>query len=404
MTRQKQRIGNPSPLIFHLGTTIAAYHAALIAGSSSDLANFQWHSSLTHAAPTAPINRDALIHEVENRLRQVTSGLELWQNHPHHRTLTEPPVVWQAGASRLLDYGEKTHAPPVLVIPSLVNKAYILDLSEQKSLLRDLNAMGLRPFLLDWGAPQAAEQKFDLAAYIQFRALPALAEINRITGRPAGLLGYCMGGTIAAAIAQLSPDINALVTIGAPWDFSRATGTRLMMQKSGALNDGRDLRTALTNLSTTFGAVPISFIQHLFASINPIQFATKFQRFSKMDMTSEAAKTFVRIEDWLADGIALSGPAAIDLFLHWHVQNSIASGNWQVNGITIDAAKIGVPSLNICGRKDTIAPDHSTLALPDRNHNARIIRPNMGHVGMIIGTNAKKEVTEPLGSFLLEHA
>ena len=74
------------------------------------------------------------------------------------------------GCSRLLDYGAAPEAadpagPPVLVVPSLINRAYILDLAPGRSLLRWLAAQGLRPLLLDWGAPGPAEAGFGLEDY-----------------------------------------------------------------------------------------------------------------------------------------------------------------------------------------------------------------------------------------------
>ena len=56
---------------------------------------------------------------------------------------------------RLLDYGALAQAPPprrpVLVVPSLVNRSYIMDLMENGSFLRFLASRGLRPLLIDWG-------------------------------------------------------------------------------------------------------------------------------------------------------------------------------------------------------------------------------------------------------------
>ena len=50
----------------------------------------------------------------------------------------------------------------MLVVPSLINRPYILDLAPGRSLLRWLAAQGLRPLLMDWGTPGAAEAGFDL--------------------------------------------------------------------------------------------------------------------------------------------------------------------------------------------------------------------------------------------------
>ena len=47
-------------------------------------------------------------------------------------------MLWASGAVRLLDYGSGCRGLPILVLPSLVNRAYVLDLLEERSLLRHL--------------------------------------------------------------------------------------------------------------------------------------------------------------------------------------------------------------------------------------------------------------------------
>src|SRR5690606_18043542 len=143
--------------------------------------------------------------------------------------LAEPPTAWRAGTTRLLDYGAS--APdgagpargsglPLLVVPSLINRGYVLDLSARARLMRWLAARGFRPFLVDWGAPGAAERQFDLTAYVVARLEPALEAVLATSGRQPALIGYCMGGLLALALAQRrAPDIAGLACLATPWDF-----------------------------------------------------------------------------------------------------------------------------------------------------------------------------------------
>ena len=54
----------------------------------------------------------------------------------------------------------------MLVVPSLINRWEVLDLTAEKSLLRAMAAHGLRPYLVDWGTPDDEERRFDTAAYV----------------------------------------------------------------------------------------------------------------------------------------------------------------------------------------------------------------------------------------------
>jgi polyhydroxyalkanoate synthase len=112
------------------------------------------------AVPAEALTR-AVGAEARRRLSALATGIAAYRRHPYRRTLTEPPALWQEGSTRLLDYGAvaggaAAGGPPLLVVPSLINRAYVLDLTAEKSLLRWLAAQGLRPLLVDWGAPPAA--------------------------------------------------------------------------------------------------------------------------------------------------------------------------------------------------------------------------------------------------------
>ena len=129
--------------------------------------------------------------------------------------MDDPPAIWTEGSSRLLDYGSPDD-PPVLVVPSLVNRAYVLDLMPEHSMLRFLATEGVRPLLLDWGYPGEVERNFTLSDYIAGRLERAMEAV----GQSLTLAGYCMGGLMAVAAAHRRPDlVRRLVLLASPWDF-----------------------------------------------------------------------------------------------------------------------------------------------------------------------------------------
>ena len=115
---------------------------------------------------------------------RLAEGVVAYRRNAFERTLENPPAVWSEGNTRLLDYGT-THpaarrrgARPVLVVPSLINRWEVLDLTAEKSLLRAMAADGLRPYLVDWGAPNQEERAFDTTAYVA-RLSRALAFVSK---------------------------------------------------------------------------------------------------------------------------------------------------------------------------------------------------------------------------------
>jgi polyhydroxyalkanoate synthase subunit PhaC len=406
------RVGEPSPLIFHLNAALAAYTQALLAAPRADSPSFPWADGLGRRAAElgGDLDQTEIAREIASRLRATMHGLEIWQAHPYRRSLADPPAVWSAGCSRLLDYGAAPEAadpegPPVLVVPSLINRAYVLDLVPGRSMLRWLAAQGFRPLLMDWGEPGQAEARFDLDAYGFERLLPALATARRLGGGPVPVLGYCMGGTLAVGLAARRPaEIAALVTIGAPWDFAStrgvAGGIRAMLRANGIAR----AESLIAGLGEAFGQVPVSVFQMLFAMINPIQASLKFQKLARLDPDGPAARLFVALEDWLAEGVPMPAGAARDLLVGWHIRNLTATGGWRFLGGVVDPGAVTAPSLVVSGQRDSIAPPPLARPLGQLIPGARSITPQTGHVGMVVGSLARPQVWRPIAGFLAKPA
>lgn len=405
MTQAAHRIGQPAPLIFHLSSALAAYGQAILAAPNAAEPAFPWHPDGERYRGPAP-EPLAVALEAVDRLSQMIRGIEAWQSHPYRRQMPEPPVIWSQGATRLLDYGATPQAtnpdgPIVVVVPSLINRAYILDLDMDCSFLRGLAAAGLRPLLLDWGEPGRLESGFDLGDYMSRRLVPSLALAQGLGRRPPALLGYCMGGTLAIGHALTGPDLGALVAIGAPWDFAAAGGLGQQV-RAGARHSGITLLgDMIDGLGNAFGAVPPAVFQQLFALVDPIQAARKFARFSRLPADSPRAERFVALEDWLCDGVAMAAPAARTLLIDWQLLNATAEGRWPTEATAATRPlATRIPTLIVAGQKDSIAQPpmaHGALrALP----HAQMLSPPLGHVGMITGATAQADVLAPVVDFL----
>ena len=189
------------------------------------------------------------------------------------------------------------------MVPSLINRAYILDLAPGQSLLRYLAEQGLRPLLLDWDAPAEIERGFGLDEYIIERLEPAAAVARDATGRVPTVLGYCMGGLLALALAVRRPElVRALALLATPWRFhaERAEQAKLL----GVLAE------PIARSYASLGEVPVDVLQALFAAQDPLLALRKFSRFAEMPQDSAAARGFVALEDWLNDGVPLTIPVA----------------------------------------------------------------------------------------------
>src|SRR5262245_53467680 len=338
----------------------------------------------------------ALDSEIRARFDRLAAGIDAYRRHPSRRTLAEPPVLWQDGTTRLLDYRTASSGgggPVLLAVPSLINRAHILDLTAERSLLRALAAAGTRPLLVDWGAPGDLEREFSLTDYIAGRLEQALDRVLSEVGRPVVLLGYCMGGLLAVALARRRwRDLAGLVCLATPWDFhaERPSQARLL---------GASL-SMLEPLLRNIGELPVDAIQALFAGLDPLQVIRKFVGFAELDPSSSRARLFVAVEDWLNDGVPLAAPVARECLAGWYGANTPASGEWRVAGEVIRPADLDLPSLVVIPDQDRIVPPASAEALAAVLPRAEAMRPAAGHIGMIVGGGAPERLYQPLAAWV----
>jgi len=276
-----------------------------------------------------------------------------------------------------------------MFVPSLINRGYILDLSERRSLLRFLARNGLRPLLLDWGWPGPVERRFTLTDYIAGTLERALAAV----GQPVILAGYCMGGLLAAAAAQRRPDrVRALALLATPWDF-RAPD-------SGHADVLVQLLPLLQPVLDATGAAPIDALQTLFALLDPDAVAEKFRRFGRLNQEGARARLFVAIEDWANDGVPLAAPVARECFSEWYGRNSPCTGDWRVAGMPVTPSQLRIPCFAAVPGHDRIVPPQSAMPLARLLHDATVVQPSAGHISMIAGEGAEAALWRPLLQWL----
>ena len=136
--------------------------------------------------------------------------------------------------------------------------------------------------------------------------------------------------------------------------------------------------------------VPVSVFQMLFALVNPIQAALKFQKLARLDPDGPAARLFVALEDWLADGVPMPVGAAKDLLVGWQIRNPPPPAAGASSAARSIRARSRAPALVVLRRNDTIAPPAAgPPARPGAARAPRTSRPRTGHVGMIVGSAAR---------------
>jgi polyhydroxyalkanoate synthase len=317
--------------------------------------------------------------DAPDRLAAGLAGLRAYQTAARPDRPPPMPVAAQAGRAMLRDYGGSGR--PVIVVPSLINSPDVLDLLPDMSLLRWLATRSLRPLLVDWGTPSPAERDLDIAGHVQDYLLPLIDAI----GPDAMLAGYCLGGTMALAAAAIRPPA-ALALVAAPWHFSGFPDEA--RSELGALWQ----RVAAS--ADRMGLLPIEILQTAFWSLDPARTVAKFVTFGAKTPDDTATRFFVALEDWANGGAPLTLAAGRELALGFFGADHPGRAEWHVGGRAVDPAALACPVLNIVSTTDRIVPAASAVDIGRRLTLAQ------GHVGMMVGSRARRSLWQPLADWL----
>src|ERR1700753_2747123 len=117
---------------------------------------------------------------------------------------TPGSVVLRTPVFELIQYRPVTPAVrqvPLVIVPPVINKFYVMDLAPGRSMVEYLVGQGLQVFMISWRNPDARHAKWDLDTYGQ-AILDAMDAAGRVTGSErTALAGACSGGIIAAMVA-----------------------------------------------------------------------------------------------------------------------------------------------------------------------------------------------------------
>lgn len=391
----------PRPLALHLAIQTMTFTSSLSGLTNLNAVSQSWKKPSPHVqdrllkeiSNTDPQAFAAAVQaEVHSRVQAFAKGVNKLNSAKRDQVLEPLPCVFGEGTTKL--YRAAGDGPPVILIPSLINRAYILDLGETNSLTRALAKSGLDVYLVDWDAPGDAEQDFAIDDYID-RLERIRDHVADHTGQIPMIAGYCMGGLLALAlVARAQTKIAKLALLATPWDFSEMPRPSI-----------QHLRNSMPWLSSLIDAarvLPVDVLQAMFVGLDPCATSRKFRQFASMADDVASARAFVQLEDWVNDGVPLAGPVATECLKEWYIDNKTGRGQWQTRGILVNPSEFTLPTWVVVPENDTIVPPETAAPLGDVIPNAKLTTVASGHIGMIAGTRAKRLLYAPLASWLID--
>lgn len=309
-------------------------------------------------------------------------------------------VVLRRDKLRLLRYAQRRrrYATPLVLIPALISRPYVLDLQPGWSFVEALLDAGFDVYLADWGVAGDEDAHRGLDGYLA-DYLPRISTrvLEASDAKQFALIGYCMGGTMAVSYAASFPEapIAALVTLASPIDF-RHGGHFTRWCAAG--------RFDVRRIVETFGNVPPHLIAAAFHAIAP----TLRLRLA-LTLLEEAGNPrfddrFRAMDRWSNEWLPFPGQAAIDWVTCYYQQNRLVRGTLRVAGRHADLRAIDVPLLCIAATRDLIAPPASVAPLVHLvgSREATFDSVAGGHVGIMAGRGAQSGLWRRVCSWLRE--
>ena len=302
------------------------------------------------------------------------------------KTIAATPgeVVFQNELFQLIQYTpttDKVAEAPLLYVPPLVNRYYMIDLVPEQSLVKWLVDEGRTVFVVSWVNPGAELKDKGVEDYVVDGIVTAIDQVAKRTKAAPDLFAFCLGGTLVAiALAWLAAQrrgnaVNSATLIGSLVDFAD------MRDWSAFVHEGH--LAALEDHLEGQGFIDSLELQRLFAAMraNDLIWSSVVQHYL-LDKPAPPSDLLT----WFEDGARI--PAAFlksynrDLLLNNRLKEP---AGFAVRGVAIDLAAIEAPMLVIALKDDHVSAWEAVyrgardigadFILGGSGHNAGVINP-----------------------------
>jgi polyhydroxyalkanoate synthase len=275
------------------------------------------------------------------------------------------------------------HATPILITPPWINKFYVLDLTPANSMAAWLRDEGFTVHIISWRSAVPGADPLGWDDYMERGALAALNAVLPRGGKSgAHLVGYCLGGVLAACLCawtgQRSPGrIRSLTLLAAQLDFSSPGDLGLFM---GAAERARIEEI----ISGSGGIMPGEAMRDAFNALRPEDLI--WSHVERQYLLGEPPGVFDLLH-WNSDTTHIPGKLHLETIDRLYRDNALIKGAFPVLGETVSLNAMGCRVFVHAARKDHISParsvyagalatgDQTTFLLSDSGHIAGVVNP-----------------------------
>lgn len=290
---------------------------------------------------------------------------------------------------------KKQNSVPLLIVYALVNRPYMADLQDGRSMIQGLLDEGLDVYLIDWGYPESADKFLSLDDYINGyidRCVDVIREKHN--RKNINLLGICQGGTFSLCYSALHQEkVKNLVTTVTPVDFHTKDDLLSRMVQNIDVDQVVD----------TLGNLPGDLLNMAFLSLKPYSLmGQKYVDLVNILDDKDKAMNFMRMEKWIFDSPDLAGEAYREFIKQFYQENGLVKGMVKIGDETVDLGKIKIPVLNIYAMHDHLVPPDSSKALEGcvGSKDYESLEFPGGHIGIYVSGKAQKMIPPSVAKWL----
>jgi polyhydroxyalkanoate synthase len=357
------------------------------------------------------LSPEATLRELTELNRKVATGIDnlsRLREEDLQVGVTPKEEVYREDNVVLYRYTPMVERPfpiPVLIVYALVNRPYMVDLQEDRSLVQSLLKLGIDVYLIDWGYPSRGDCWLTLDDYINgylnncVDAVCARHGLDRIN-----LLGICQGGTFSLCYAALYQEkVKNLITMVAPVDFQVKDGLLNLWVGCSPGSPGMDVDLLVNAL----GNIPGEFMNFGFLLMKPFELGLR-KYLDLIEILDDDKKllNFLRMEKWIFDSPDQAGEAYRQFMKDFYQGNKLIKGEVKIGGKPVDLREIRVPVLNVYAEQDHLVPPASSVALVRYVGSAdyTVKAFPVGHIGMYVSGKVQQDLPPTIANWLKERA
>jgi len=303
---------------------------------------------------------------------------------------TEGEVVFKNNIFELIHYSysdKDVHTKPMLVIPPFINKFYIMDLNEKKSMMKYLVDNKINTFLISWKNPNSDSRNLSFKDYIEDGVIKALNLVHQITNsKEINLTSYCVGGTLTSIVIPYMKKKNL------PFTISSSTYLASLVD----FNDPGELGIFITeeqiaSLENEMKKNGYFDGKVMAAAFNFLRPTDLYWNYVVNNYLMGNEPTSFDMLYWNSDSTRLPEKLHSDYLRCMYLKNELVNNAFTIDEEAIDLKDVDIPILSIATTEDHIAPWKSVFnGLKSFGSNAEFILANSGHIaGIIQGTENK---------------